>query len=124
MGPSARRQDMPSLSSFRCALPPATFEGMKNDIVNAVKAYVDIEVGACERCERACHASHFENYMQDERRIDVNVHGERDTGAVYTVSVPVRRVKEQLVSQWGDVQGSWDPQDPKSDPSGQMPWGA
>ncbi len=90
----------------------ASLYEMKNSIVRVVSEYVDIEA---------------------EELVDVNITMDTDLGTtasrrIYSVAVPVRRVKPVAMVPLGDpdadgVTLQWDPSDENSDPSSRFPFG-
>ena len=82
---------------------------MRHSIVKAVSDYVDIEA---------------------EELVEVNITTDPDIGTIYSVAVPVRRVKPQarLPSETEAMEAdgitlSWDADDKLSDPSERFPFG-
>ncbi|KAL6770928.1 MINE1 [Auxenochlorella protothecoides x Auxenochlorella symbiontica] len=95
------------LVADRCGITPDSLTGMRESIVQAVSAYVDIET---------------------EEEIEVNLSTDPELGTIYSVAVPVRRVKSRRIggvdtSEDGKIIVKWDPKDPNSDPSDQFPFG-
>lgn len=60
----------------RCGITPDSLTGMRESIVQAVSAYVDIET---------------------EEEIEVNLSTDPELGTIYSVAVPVRRVKSRRI---------------------------
>ena len=80
---------------------------MKHSIVRAVSEYVDIEA---------------------EELVDVNVTMDSDLGTIYSVAVPVRRVKPVAQVPMSDIETdgitlTWEPEDENADPSVRFPYG-
>lgn len=90
--------------------------GMRESIVRAMEDYVEVEA---------------------EEAVEVNMSMDPEIGTIYSVAVPVKRVKSQLRLGVNDEAapglrirtvsdesgGTWDPMDPESDPSDQFPYG-
>ncbi|KAJ9533445.1 hypothetical protein QJQ45_026479 [Haematococcus lacustris] len=97
------------LVADRCGMSPASLSEIKKTIVKALQDYVDIE---------------------GEEGIEVSISTEPGLGTVYSVNIPVRRVKAE--SRFGEelmhdpdtgVTLEWDPTDVNSDPSSRFPMG-
>eukprot|EP00889_Picochlorum_renovo_P007852 jgi/Picre1/34882/NNA_002348.t1 len=84
-----------------------TVEGVSwRSIVKAMTDYVEIEA---------------------EEAVEVNMSMDPEVGTIYSVAVPIKRVRPtfrrgEMASQ-GTSNSQWDPQDPDSDPADQFPWG-
>ncbi|BDA47661.1 probable cell division topological specificity factor at C-terminar half [Coccomyxa sp. Obi] len=96
------------LVADRCGMNPASLHDMKHSIVRAVQDYVDIEA---------------------EELVEVNISTDVDLGTIYSVAVPIKRVKPVArVPMDDDVEVDgitlrWDSSDPESDPSSEFPYG-
>ncbi|KAK9813193.1 hypothetical protein WJX72_010421 [[Myrmecia] bisecta] len=96
------------LVADRCGMNQTSLYEMKHQIVRAVSEYVDIE---------------------GEDLVEVNITTDPDMGTIYSVAMPVKRVKPQArleLAAAADADGvslEWDAEDPESDPSGQFPFG-
>eukprot|EP00898_Chlorokybus_atmophyticus_P000293 jgi/Chlat1/1264/Chrsp115S01697 len=82
------------LVADRCALSPASMAEMKRSIVRALSSYVEIE---------------------KEDKVDLAVSSDPELGTIYSVSVPVRRVKPEFESERvgegdGDLLRDFDPE--------------
>ncbi|GAB4813653.1 hypothetical protein N2152v2_000699 [Parachlorella kessleri] len=97
------------LVADRCGMSQESLQDMRQNIVRVVADYVDIEA---------------------EDLVEVNLSVDPELGTIYSVAVPVKRVKPQArvpLDQEADPDGivlQWDPNDMESDPSGQFPYGA
>lgn len=85
----------------------ASLYEMKHSIVRAVSEYVDIEA---------------------EELVHVNVTMDSDLGTIYSVAVPVRRVKPVAQVPLTDIETdgitlTWEPEDENADPSARFPYG-
>jgi len=96
------------LVADRCGMSPTGLAEMKRNILRALEEFVDIE---------------------SEEQIDVSVSLEPEVGTIYSVAVPVRRVKPEARAglEGGEIDGmqvlEWDPSDKDSDPSSRFPMG-
>eukprot|EP00891_Asterochloris_glomerata_P002648 jgi/Astpho2/2648/e_gw1.00049.43.1_t len=97
------------LVADRCGMNQASLFEMKHSIVQVVSEFVEIE---------------------GEELVDVNISADQDVGTIYTVNVPVRRVKPQvrclLEGEDAEADGivmQWDTSDPDADPSDRFPFG-
>lgn len=95
------------LVADRCGMSPDSISGMRESIVRAVSAYVDIEA---------------------EEAVEVNLSMDPELGTIYSVAVPVRRAKAGARAPFGREESDaaapqYDPNDFNSDPSDQFPWG-
>lgn len=96
------------LVADRCGLSPVGLTEMKKNILRSIEAYVDIE---------------------SEEQIEVSITLEPEVGTVYSVAVPIRRVKPEARMAWqgeGDLEEitfEYDPDDFDSDPSARFPYG-
>lgn len=96
------------LVADRCGMNPASLHDMKHSIVRAVQDFVDIEA---------------------EELVEVNISTDVDLGTIYSVAVPIKRVKPVArVPMDDDVEVDgitlrWDSSDPESDPSSEFPYG-
>eukprot|EP00887_Chlorella_sp_A99_P001623 scaffold8.g1623.t1 len=95
------------LVADRCGMSADSLSVMKERIVHAMSEYVDIS---------------------EEEAVEVSLSVDPDLGTIYSVAVPVRRVKPQARLPLGNEEDGailvWDPTDPDSDPSTQFPYGA
>jgi hypothetical protein len=78
--------------------------GMRESIVKAMQEYVEVE---------------------SDEAVEVNLSMDPEIGTIYSVAVPVRRVKPKLRPPMAEplLPGTWDPSDPDSDPGDQFPYG-
>lgn len=89
-------------------MSPAGLSEMKRNILQAIEEFVDID---------------------SEEQIDVNITSDPDVGTVYSVAVPIRRVKPEArlalnaEGEIEDVTFEWNPEDLESDPSARFPYG-
>ena len=98
------------LVADRCGMNQSSLYEMKHSIVQVVSEFVEVE-GA--------------------EMVDVNVSADGEQGTIYTVSVPVRRVKPQARLPLGEDGGEaaegvtmeWEKEDPDADPSARFPFG-
>ncbi|KAI3423975.1 hypothetical protein D9Q98_009809 [Chlorella vulgaris] len=93
------------LVADRVGMNEITMEAMRERIIGAVSPYVEIE---------------------SPDLVEVAVTTDVDLGAIYSVAVPVRRVKAAArvpLNTDGDITFNWDPTDEESDPSSQFPYG-
>lgn len=96
------------LVADRCAMNPASLSDMKASIVSALSNYVEVE---------------------DQDDVEVNVTTDEDLGTIYSVAVPVKRVKATARlglnedSMEGLEAAEWDEEDPEADPSSRFPFG-
>lgn len=96
------------LVADRCGMSPAGLSEMKRNILHAIEEFVDID---------------------SEEQIDVNITTDPDVGTVYSVAVPIRRVKPEARlalnadGEIEDVTFEWNPEDLDSDPSARFPYG-
>uniref|UniRef100_A0A7S0S6A3 Uncharacterized protein n=1 Tax=Chlamydomonas leiostraca TaxID=1034604 RepID=A0A7S0S6A3_9CHLO len=96
------------LVADRCGMSPASLSEMKKTIVKALQDFVDIE---------------------GEEGIEVSISNEPGLGTVYSVNIPVRRVKAETRFEPETIQTpdgvtlEWDPTDINSDPSSRFPMG-
>jgi cell division topological specificity factor MinE len=96
------------LVADRCGMSPTGLTEMKRNILSAIEEFVDID---------------------SEEQIDVNITTDPDVGTVYSVAVPIRRVKPDarlpLDAEGGvdDLTFEWNPEDMDSDPSARFPYG-
>ncbi|GAX79851.1 hypothetical protein CEUSTIGMA_g7291.t1 [Chlamydomonas eustigma] len=98
------------LVADRCGMSPASLTEMKKTIVTALQEFVDIEA---------------------EDAIEVSISNDVQLGTVYSVNIPVRRVKPD--SRFGSnlpegqlaegITLEWDPENWDSDPSSRFPMG-
>jgi len=97
------------LVADRCGMSPANLSEMKKTIVTALQDFVDIEA---------------------EDAIEVSISTDPNLGTVYSVNVPVRRVKPE--TRFGSLPDGevadgvtleWNPDDFNSDPSARFPMG-
>ena len=65
------------LVADRCSLPAESLSSMKSNIVKVVSEFVEVE---------------------GEETVDVNMTTDKELGTIYSVSIPVRRVKAELRS--------------------------
>jgi len=91
------------LVADRCGMSSDSLVGMRESIVQAMTNYVEIEASEA---------------------VEVNMSMDPEVGTIYSVAVPVKRVKPTFRSR-ADSRDSneWDPEDPNSDPADQFPWG-
>ncbi|WPT12114.1 Cell division topological specificity factor-like protein [Picochlorum sp. SENEW3] len=94
------------LVADRCGMSSDSLVGMRESIVKAMTDYVEIEA---------------------EEAVEVNMSMDPEVGTIYSVAVPIKRVRPtfrrgEMASQ-GTSNSQWDPQDPDSDPADQFPWG-
>ena len=96
------------LVADRCGMNQSSLFEMKHSIVQVVSEFVEVE---------------------GEEMVDVNVSADGEQGTIYTVSVPVRRVKPQArlpLEGDADTDGvtmEWEKDDPDADPSARFPFG-
>lgn len=96
------------LVADRCGMSPAGLTEMKRNILHAIEEFVDID---------------------SEENIDVNITSDPEVGTVYSVAVPIRRVKPEARlalnadGEIEDVTFEWNPEDLDSDPSARFPYG-
>jgi cell division topological specificity factor MinE len=96
------------LVADRCGMSPAGLTEMKRNILNAIEEFVDID---------------------SEEQIDVSITSDPEVGTVYSVAVPIRRVKPEARLALGadgeieDLTFEWNPEDLDSDPSARFPYG-
>ncbi|KAF5829444.1 hypothetical protein DUNSADRAFT_16068 [Dunaliella salina] len=97
------------LVADRCGMSPASLSEMKNTIIKALQDYVDIE---------------------GEEGIEVSISTEPGLGTVYSVNIPIRRVKAEtrFAEDMGDAEHDgvtleWDPMDRDANPSSRFPQG-
>lgn len=98
------------LVADRCGMNQSSLYEMRHSIVQVVSEFVEVE---------------------GEEMVDVNVSADGDQGTIYTVSVPVRRVKPQARLSLGEGNGEaaegvtmeWEKEDPDADPSARFPFG-
>jgi len=99
------------LVADRCGMNSDSLVGMRESIVRAMSDFVEVEA---------------------EEAVEVNMSMDPDVGTIYSVAVPIKRVKPVFRpaaptgarSQEVPGEGSfWDPTDPDSDPSDQFPYG-
>lgn len=95
----------------RCGMNQSSLYEMKQSIVNVVSDYVELDA---------------------EERVEVNISMDVALGTVYSVAMPVKRVKPQarLPSPQDEEDTStdgitmeWDMDDEDADPSGRFPYG-
>eukprot|EP00798_Chlamydomonas_sp_ICE-L_P030599 gene30599-35610_t len=98
------------LVADRCGMSPSSLADMKKTIIRALEDYVDID---------------------SEDLIEVSISNDPEVGTVYSVNIPVRRVKadvrfadvmQEATSQDG-VTLEWHPEEYDSDPSSRFPMG-
>lgn len=93
------------LVADRCGMSSDSLAGMRESIVQAMTDYVEIEAS---------------------EGIEVNMSMDPEVGTIYSVAVPVKRVKPTFRSRSESNSrdpNEWDPEDPNSDPADQFPWG-
>lgn len=99
------------LVADRCGMNQSSLYEMKHSIVQVVSEFVEVE---------------------GDELVDVNVSADGEQGTIYTVSVPVRRVKPQARLSLGEgdpeaadngVTMEWENDDPDADPSARFPFG-
>lgn len=94
------------LVADRIGLNTGAITEMKQSIVKAISDYVDV-------------------YSEEE--VEVNLSTDPDLGTIYSVAVPIKRVKQNAVIPYGDEEGGilveYDESNPESDPSSQFPYG-
>lgn len=96
------------LVADRCGMSPAGLTEMKRNILNAIEEFVDID---------------------SEEQIDVSITADPEVGTVYSVAVPIRRVKPEArlaLNADGEIEDltfEWNPEDVESDPSARFPYG-
>lgn len=98
------------LVADRCGMNQSSLYEMKHSIVQVVSEFVEVE---------------------GDELVDVNVSADGEQGTIYTVSVPVRRVKPQARLSLGEgkeeaaegVTMEWESEDPDADPSARFPFG-
>lgn len=98
------------LVADRCGMNQSSLYEMRHSIVQVVSEFVEVE---------------------GEEMVDVNVSADGEQGTIYTVSVPVRRVKPQARLSLGEgeveaadgVTMEWENDDPDADPSARFPYG-
>lgn len=93
------------LVADRVGMNEVTMEAMRERIIGAVSPYVEIE---------------------SPDLVEVAVTTDVDLGAIYSVAVPVKRVKPAArvpLNEDGDITFHWDPTDEESDPASQFPYG-
>jgi cell division topological specificity factor MinE len=93
------------LVADRCGVTPDSLAGMRESIVKAMEQYVEVE---------------------DEDSVEVNLSMDPDIGTIYSVAVPVRRVKATRVST-RDLEGEGDSgafgMEDETDSSARFPYG-
>lgn len=97
------------LVADRCGMNQSSLFEMKHSIVQVVSEFVEVE---------------------GDEMVDVNISADGEQGTIYTVSVPVRRVKPQARLSLGEgaddadgVTMEWENEDPDADPSARFPYG-
>lgn len=95
------------LVADRCSMNASSLSDMKSSIVQALSNYVEVE---------------------EEEDIEVNVTTDEDLGTIYSVAVPVKRVKPTArLGMDDEMEGlesvAWDEEDPDADPSSRFPFG-
>ena len=97
------------LVADRCGMNETSMLAMKSRVLAAVADFVDIAA---------------------EEQVMVNVTMDESVGTVYSVSMPVKRVKPQARLPFGEdsttadgVVIQWDEEDSESDPSDRFPFG-
>ncbi|KAF8065565.1 Wdr78 [Scenedesmus sp. PABB004] len=96
------------LVADRCGMSPAGLTEMKRNILKSIGDFVDID---------------------SEEQIDVSITSDPDVGTVYSVAVPIRRVKPEArlaLNADGDIEDltfEYNPEDVDSDPSARFPYG-
>eukprot|EP00798_Chlamydomonas_sp_ICE-L_P014525 gene14525-20556_t len=99
------------LVADRCGMSPASLSDMKASIMKALEGYIDID------CEES---------------IDVAISSDPLNGTVYSVNIPVKRVKanvrfsemaEMIETSQGGVTLEWSPDQWDKDPSKRFPMG-
>lgn len=93
------------LVADRCGMSSDSLAGMRESIVQAMTDYVEIEASEA---------------------VEVNMSMDPEVGTIYSVAVPVKRVKPTFRSRSDKNSrdsNEWDPEDPDSDPADQFPWG-
>lgn len=96
------------LVADRCAMSSSRLTDMKSSIVSAVSNYVEVAT---------------------DDKVEVNVTTDKDMGTIYSVAVPVKRVRpsarfdiqDQLEDEVGLTE--WSDDDPEADPSSRFPFG-
>lgn len=98
-------------------MTPDSLANMRESIVRAMEDFVEVEA---------------------EEAVEVNMSMDPEIGTIYSVAVPVKRVKPQMRPRMSEdplpglrvrrisettTDESWDPLDPNSDPSDQFPYG-
>ncbi len=90
------------LVADRCGMSNDALAGMRESIVRAMRDYVEVD---------------------GDEAVEVNLSMDPEIGTIYSVAVPVRRVKPtKRAALAGDV-GLFDPADPDADPADQFPFG-
>ncbi|KAG2490025.1 hypothetical protein HYH03_011490 [Edaphochlamys debaryana] len=98
------------LVADRCGMSPSSLGELKKTIAKALQDFVDID---------------------DEEAIEVHIDDDPSLGTVYSVAIPVRRVKAEARFSDGRIETTssdgvtleWDPADLNSDPSSRFPYG-
>ncbi|KAL4421262.1 hypothetical protein ABPG75_010553 [Micractinium tetrahymenae] len=93
------------LVADRVGMNEVTMEAMRERIIGAVSPYVEIE---------------------SPDLVEVAVTTDVELGAIYSVAVPVKRVKPAArvpLNEDGEFEVAWDPHNEESDPSSQFPYG-
>eukprot|EP00890_Picochlorum_soloecismus_P004231 jgi/Picsp_1/4809/NSC_02177-R1_protein len=98
------------LVADRCGMSSDSLVGMKESIVRAMSDFVEVEA---------------------EEAVETNMSMDPEVGTIYSVAVPIRRVKpvfrpvggQMSESSSTSLPGEWNPFDPDSDPSDQFPYG-
>ena len=90
------------LVADRCALSEQNMEQMKDTIVEALEEYVEVDKA---------------------EEVDLAVSNDSDMGVVYSVSVPVRRVKPALRASIEELDGTEDWDSLEENPGAHFPWG-
>lgn len=93
------------LVADRCGMSSDSLVGMRESIVQAMTNYVEIEASEA---------------------VEVNMSMDPEVGTIYSVAVPVKRVKPTFRPRSETVArgpNEWDPEDPNSNPADQFPWG-
>lgn len=93
------------LVADRCGMNQSSLAEMKTSIVNALSAFVEVD---------------------STEAVDVNVSTDDSLGTIYSVAIPVRRIKPQAqvrVSEGGEGDGSAWETDPEADAADRFPYG-
>ncbi|KAH7624597.1 hypothetical protein Ndes2526B_g00799 [Nannochloris sp. 'desiccata'] len=90
------------LVADRCGMSSDSLAGMRESIVRAMESFVEVE---------------------SEEAVEVNLSMDPEIGTIYSVAVPVRRVKPSMRPGMDDAAALFDPSDPNADPADQFPYG-